>query len=201
MKKEVKIMVGCRVEPDLKSALEAEATQNTKTVSAYIDGILRQRHSGGDDVEKLKERIFELEMQNAALQSRFQSVTENENGADNTVAMEEKVLAQDVEIRTLKQQKMEVMDMYKRVVDERNVLSNLQGKVIPHWISNDNYNRMINNMKQLKKLHPQYSHEQLLIVSLATVIKNENSVITMNRITDFLKSHPNFFTTQKGQNQ
>ena len=122
MKKDVKIMVGCRVEPDLKEILETEATQNTKTLSAYIEGILKQRHFAEDDVEKLKERIFELETQNAALQSRFQEVSENENVNDNTADLEKKMLAKDVEIRTLKQQKMEVTDLYKRAIQERDVL-------------------------------------------------------------------------------
>jgi ribosomal protein L16 Arg81 hydroxylase len=131
MKKDVKIMVGCRVEPDLKEILETEATQNTKTLSAYIESILKQRHFAEDDVEKLKERIFELETQNAALQSRFQEVSENDNISENTAELERKMLAKDVEIRTLKQTKMDITDMYNRVVGERNVLSKMQGNVIP----------------------------------------------------------------------
>lgn len=199
MKKDVKIMVGCRVEPDLKEILETEATQNTKTLSAYIEGILKQRHFAEENVEKLKERIFELETQNAALQSRFQEVSENENVNDNMADLESKMLAKDVEIRTLKQQKMEVTDLYKRAIQERDVLAKLQGNVIPHWMSEATYKRMINFLKLLKQKQPNFSHEQILVLALATCLKNESGFIVY-RIADLLKSKPDFFTTKKTLN-
>ena len=201
MKKEVKIMVGCRAEPDLKTVLETEAAQTHKTLSAYIEGILKQRHFAEDDVDKLKERIFELETQNTSLQSRWQEASENDNVSDNDAELEKKTLAQDVEIRTLKQQKMDITDMYKRVVEERNVLAKMHGKVIPHWMSDDSYNQVVNYLNQLHKLRPKLSHEQLLIVSLATVIKNEESSYVVYRMADFLEFNPNFFTTKKVQTQ
>jgi hypothetical protein len=60
---------------------------------------------------------------------------------------------------------------------------------------------MVKYVKELKKEHSRLSHEQVLVVALATSVKNENSVFLMNRISDFLDSNPNFFTTQKVQQQ
>lgn len=194
-------MVGCRVEPDLKELLENEATQTDKTLSAYLEGILKQRHYAENDVGKLKERIFELETQNAALQSRSQTVRENENVSENTIVSEAKLLAQDVEIRTLKQQKMEITDFYKRATEERDVLAKLHGKVIPHWISESNYNLMGSYLNQLVKLKPKLSHERVLVASLATTLHNEKSNFTVYRISDFLSRNPHFFTFKTASKQ
>jgi hypothetical protein len=201
MKKEVKIMVGCRAEPDLKEVLESEATHLNKTLSAYIESILKQRHFADDDVEKLKERIFELETHNLSLQSRWQEASDKGTISENSAELEKKTLAQDVEIRTLKQQKMAITTMYNRAVEERDVLSKMHGKVIPHWMSQDSYNQMVNYLNQLHKQHTKLSHEQLLTLSLATIVKNEKSSYLVYRLSDFLKLKPNFFTTQKAQNQ
>lgn len=192
-------MVGCRVEPDLKELLDKEATQTDKTLSAYIETILKQRHHSDDDVQKLKERIFELETNAAALQSRLEAVFENDNVKENTAELEKKLLAQDVEIRTLKQQKMDITGFYKRAIAERDTLAKLQRSVVPHWMSTNSYNMMINYVRELQKLKPKLTHEQVLVVALATALRNEKSGFTMFRMADFLNKNSNFFTQKMAQ--
>ena len=119
---------------------------------AYIENILQQRHSTDDDVGKLKQHIFELETSNAALQSRLETVSKNDNVIENTAELEAKFLAQDLEIRTLKQQKMTLAGYYKKVVDERDVLARLQGNAVPNWMSTNTYNQVIQYVQELQKL-------------------------------------------------
>ena len=113
--------------------------------------------------------------------------------------MAAKLLAQDLEIRTLKQQKMEVTGFYKKVSEERNVLAKLQGSVVPHWMSTNTYNLMVNYVRELQKLKPKLTHEQVLTVALTTSVRNETSEFWLFRIADFLGKNTNFLTLKIAQ--
>ena len=157
------------------------------------------RHTD-NDAEKLKERIFELETTAAVLQSRLETVSKNDNVIENTAELEAKLLAQDLEIRTLKQQKMEITGYYKKVSEERDVLAKLQGSIVPHWMSTKTYNLMVQYVRELQKLKSELTHEQVLTVALATSVRNEKSERWVLRIADFLDKNPNFLTLKMAQN-
>ena len=134
------------------------------------------------------------------MQSRLETVSKNDNVIENTAELEAKLLAQDLEIRTLKQQKMEITGYYKKVSEERDVLAKLQGNIVPHWMSTKTYNLMVQYVGELQKLKSELTHEQVLTVALATSVRNEKSERWVLRIADFLDKNPNFLTLKMAQN-
>jgi Rad3-related DNA helicase len=148
---QVKETVGLRMNPDLKEILEAEAKESEMSLSAYLEKVLLNRKSDPSDIERMKARLFELEVvvleQAHQLQKRASSNQEQDGISIEQI--QEEIMIKEIENRKLKQDKADLMDQMKRIVAERNIAMGMQQNVIPHWMNNANYRIM---MQMLEKL-------------------------------------------------
>ena len=177
--------MGCRIHGELKEALEREATDAGTTLSAYIEAVLLRRKDVDVDVNALKNRVFRLEAENVNLLRQIKS----EHGESPELA------ACDVEIRSLKQQKYDLLDSLNKVVAQRDALAKFQGEAIPHWLSRNGYQRTVEYLEKLRAKFPKRDFEQLLISALAVALGNSAGG-WMRTLPDFWDRYPDFFTNK-----
>ncbi len=154
--------VGCRMSLELREQLENEAREAGQTLSAHIETVLLQRGNADVDVEALKHKVFLLEAENAELlrQSRLPEIFPMQN---------------EPEIRSLKQQVLELREHLRRAIAERNTLAKVQGEQSPFWLSKMGYQNVVIKLQKMKSRFPANSLEQLLLSSLDIVLHNETA--------------------------
>ena len=205
LKSTQKVMVGSRMTPDLKEVLEAEAAERGVSFSAYLETLVLNRAHNSADVEKLKEKIFELESTVAELrEQKVKMEGFNNSFPDDTALLSKELMEKGIENRILKQERVELVAKLNQALKERDISMKIQGKPIPHWISDDGYHLLVQSINSLKKLYPHYTHEELLLSSLGLIEFNEAKPIFMiDTLDKFWKKKSNFLTLikQKGGQQ
>jgi hypothetical protein len=159
--KKNKVVMACRIEPDLKETLEQEAYNNGLSLSAYIEEVM-SKHEVIFQVESLEEENEKLQ---ASLRQEVQVhkrvLTENERLRNENAALE-------YDVRKNQQRLFWLDD-----VDIANVT------------------------KLVSTLNPQFptlTNKEILLVCLATAIRNEGSSWELYKMKDFLKYNPDFLT-------
>lgn len=200
-----KIMVGCRMNPDLKELLDAEAAEKDMSLSAYLEALVVNRTHNSVDVEKLKEKIFELESTISEFQQQQAKMldTNNSDFFDATEVSKE-LMEKGIENRMLKQDKAELIEKLRQALRERDVAMKMQGKSIPHWISDNGYKQLIELINKLKRHYPNQTYEELLLSSVELVNFNEKKpLFIIDTLSKLWKHQPHFITIlkQKGVQQ
>lgn len=194
-----KIMVGCRMNPDLKELLDAEAAEKDMSLSAYLEALVVNRTHNSVDVEKLKEKIFELESTISEFQQQQAKMSDNHNSDSfDSTEISKELMEKGIENRMLKQDKAELIEKFRQALRERDVAMKMQGKPIPHWISNNGYKLLIELIIKLKRHYPNQTHEELLLSSVELVNFNEKKpLFIIDTLSKLWKHQPHFITILK----
>ena len=213
----VKDTLTFRLSPQLKNDLTTEALAKDLKVSAYVESLLMSREldeSGSAiTIQSLKERIIQLELENEKLQQKANlipvhvyehvhegqkpSVHANEHVHEAQLSeLSDKVAELTVEKKALQQRNYALSEHTKKLVQQRDTLSEMQGKVIPHWMTYEAYKQFTGYINQLMARHKNASAEQVVLSSLAVTLKNDKSFLTVYTLQDFWKRNPDFLTTK-----
>ncbi len=168
-----KVMIGFRMNPDLKEALEIEAKDRDMSFSAYLETLIINRAHNSADIEKMGEKIFELESTIAELQQQNAKVSDTSNSKAFDTSFSNELIEKGVENRMLKQDKAELILKLNNALKERDVAMKINGKPIPHWISPNGYNLLVQTVAKIQKSYPHHTIEQVLLSSVAMVEYNE----------------------------
>ena len=179
-----KTSVGCRMSTTLRELLEDEARNAGKTLSAHIETFLIRRDNVDVNVDDLKKRLFHLEAENAELrQKQAHNAGEiNSSSADG--------LALESTVRSLKSQKLELLEQLRRITAERDALARFQSAATPYWLSDAGHRQAIGYLEKIRHLHPKADFEQILISALAVALKNETNLLFVYTLEDYWKRYP-----------
>ena len=191
MANDAKIVVSCRIEDQLKTDLQTEAIKQDLSVSSYIENILYQRNhnaQASNTIQEYRKRMLEAEVENERLKVEVVALSK-ENGSTNyNLAKQCGELSLDnINLRD----KVVQLEKYCQQLD-REKKTAVQTR--PYWISETTHQRVINSIKKLKNIRPQYSEEQLLLLATEITLNNERNWFDVYKISDFLDSYPQFLT-------
>ena len=179
-----KITVGCRMSTTLRELLEDEARNAGKTLSAHIETLLIRRENVDVDVNDLKKRLFHLEAENAELRQK------QAHNAGEINASTADGLALESAVRSLKSQKLELLEQLRRITAERDALARFQSTATPPWLSNSAYQDVLRHLEKLRQRYPKADYEQILVSSLAVALKNETNLLFVYTLEDYWKRYP-----------
>jgi len=179
-----KITVGCRMSTTLRELLEDEARNAGKTLSAHIETLLIRRENVDVNVDDLKKRLFYLEAENAELR---QKQTDNAGEINSSSA---DGLALESTVRSLKSQKLELLEQLRRITAERDALARFQSAATPYWLSDAAYREVIGYLEKLRQRYPKADYEQILVSALAVTWKNATSLFFVRTLEDYWKRNP-----------
>jgi hypothetical protein len=196
-----KAMVGFRMNPDLREVLEVEAQERGITFSAYLETLIINRAHNSADVDKLKEKVFELEATVAEFRQQGAEKAETDNSSPlDTPDLSHQISEKGIENRMLKQQNAELVLKLNQVLKERDVIMKMQGKPIPHWMSDDGYNFFIQMLNELQKQYPNHTHQEVLLSAVGLAKFNESKPLFIIATLDKLWKHkPHFLTHIKSK--
>ncbi len=194
-----KAMVGFRMNPELREVLEAEAKQKNLSFSAYLETLVINRAHNSADIDKLKEKVFELESTIAELHQQKAKVSETSNPEVSPAPnFSDELMEKGIENRMLKQDKAELILRLNNALKERDLAMKLNGKPTPLWISAKGYDLLIQMVAKIQAIYPHYSYEQVLLSSVGIVEYNEKKptfvIVTLDK---FWKRNPNFLINIK----
>lgn len=186
-----KIVVSSRFSGQLKSDILTEAKEKGMTPSSYIAAIIQQRalnKEADSMIQEYRKRTLEAETENERLKAEIAALS---NGNENVNAnLTQQCADLSLYNKRLREEVIELETACKQLMQEKNTA--LQTR--PYWISEVIHQRILENLKKLKAIIPQYSEEQLLLLAAEVTLKNERSWIEMYTVSDFLKYNPKFFT-------
>jgi hypothetical protein len=192
-----------RLDPQLKEDLTTEAKVKNLTVSGYVESLLMSREldDAGEatTIQSLRERIIELEFELEKYRHSAQLPDVHANvhvPATELSDFSDKIAQLTIANKSLRQRNFNLEEHTKQLVNERNTLAKMQGKVIPHWMTQDGYELLIKVLKKMHTLHPDLSPEHTLLSSVAVTLKNESNLFSVYTLSDFLKANPYFLTPQ-----
>ncbi len=179
-----KITVGCRMSAELREQLEEEARNAGETLSAHIESLLIRRVNVHVDVNDLKMRLFQLEAENAELKQK----QPNNAGEINPASPDHLALA--TAVRSLKSQKLELVEQLRRITAERDALARFQSTATPPWLSDTAYREVLNYLEKIWQQYPKADYEQILVSSLAVTWKNIKNLLFVYTLEDYWKRFP-----------
>ncbi len=195
-----KVMVGFRMNPELKEVIMAETKQRDDvSFSAYLESIVINRAHNSADIDKMKEKIFELESKIAEMHQQNAKVSEASNPEDlDAPNLSKELMEKGLENRMLKQRNAELSLSLNNALKERDVAMKINGKPIPHWISTNGYNLLVQILAKIQKIYPHHTYEQVLLSSVGMVDYNEKEPTFIIATLDmFWKCNTNFLTNLK----
>lgn len=191
MNTQTKIVVSCRLDDELKNALQTEATERGMTFSSYMEEVMEQRATNANAnsvIHEYSRRSLEAEAENERLRAEIKALSSgNENVNGN---LTQQCAEFSLDNKKLRERILQLETHCKQVVQAHNETKQTR----PYWISETVHQRIVNSIKQLKRIKSDFSEEQLLLLAAEVTLKNEQSDFTMLTINDFLKRNLNFFT-------
>ena len=191
---ESKVVLSCRIEPDLKDELITEATEEGVALSSYIESLLVQRNTeftlqeekedDSDFIDGLLNRVKELEDENTELKESVEKT--------DTPQYSSHQLELQTQVNQLEKEYLNLSQRYKDVMTEKDALLKAGNRGTPNWLSKEIYNQIVDNLNQLKSKHDDYTHEELLLSAVAVALKNDSSFFTTYTLKDFWKRNPDF---------
>jgi predicted DNA-binding ribbon-helix-helix protein len=186
-----KIVVSCRLDDELKNALQAEATERGMTFSSYMEEVMEQRATNANAnsvIHEYSRRTLETEAENERLRAEITALSSgNENVNGN---LTQQCAALSIDNKKLRERILQLEAYCKQIVQAHNEAKQTR----PYWISETTHQRIVASIKQLKSIKSDFSEEQLLLLAAEITLKNEQSSFTTLTINDFLKRNLNFFT-------
>lgn len=186
-----KIVVSCRLDDELKNALQAEATERGMTFSSYMEEVMEQRATNANAnsvIHEYSRRTLEAEAENERLRAEIKALSSgNENVNGN---LTQQCAALSIDNKKLRERILQLEAYCKQIVQAHNEAKQTR----PYWISETTHQRIVTSIKQLKSIKSDFSEEQLLLLAAEITLKNEQSSFTTLTINDFLKRNLNFFT-------
>lgn len=194
-------MIGFRMNPDLREVLDIEAKERDMTLSSYLEALIINRAHNSADVDKLKEKVFELEATLAELRQQAAEKVETDNSSTlDAPDSSHQILEKSIENRMLKQQNAELVLKLNQVLKERDVIMKMQRKPLPHWMSDDGYDLLIQLLNKLQKQYPKYTHQEVLLSAVGLTKFNESKPLFIIATLDKLWKHePHFLTLIKSK--
>jgi septal ring factor EnvC (AmiA/AmiB activator) len=195
-----KVMVGFRMNPELKEVIMAEIKQRDDiSFSAYLEEIVVNRAHNSADIDKMKEKIFELESTIAELHQQNAKVSKTSNPEDfDAPNLSKELMEKGLENRMLKQRNAELNLSLNNALKERDVAMKINGKPIPHWISTNGYDLLVQMVAKIQSMYPHHTYEQVLLSSVGMVDYNEKEpTFIISTLDMFWKSNTNFLNNLK----
>lgn len=199
---EKKVVLSCRIEPDLKEELTHEAAEEGIALSSYIESLLIHRDTeftlqdeeegNSDLIAELQNRIEELEDENTEMREHFGKL-------DNTPQYTGRELELETQVKQLEKEYLNLSQRFKDLMTERDALLKAGSTGLPNWLSPECYNQMVNILNQLKSQHKAYTHEELLLSAVAVTHENDKSFFTTYTLKDFWERNPNFINLKLTQ--
>lgn len=186
-----KTVVSCRLDEQLKDALQAEATERGITASSYIEEVLERRATNANAnsvIHEYSRRTLEAEAEIERLTAEINALS---SGNENVnVNLTQQCAELSIDNKKLRERILQLEAYCKQLVQAHDVAKQTR----PYWISETTHQRIVGTIKQLKTLKKDFSEEQLLLLAAEVTLKNEQSHFTMLTISDFMKRNSNFFT-------
>jgi hypothetical protein len=164
---EAKIVVACRIRPDLKAQLEDEAAEREDTLSSYMEFLIEHR----DYIFEEQENIDDID--DEPLEAARQYIGELEN---------EKTALENEVNRLLSLVTITNRDLADRPIREettKTILSEPYKKAV------------LDNLEIISQRNPDYSLEQLLLASTGLALKN--GTFTSYNLKDYLKKFKHLY--------
>lgn len=155
---EGRIVVACRIFPDLKAQLENEAAERGVTLSSYLEFLITNRDFILDEPEKIDEEPYEAARQ-------YVAELENEN-----------TLLKDEVNRLLSHVTITNKDLNEKTTEK---------ETVPTILSEPYRKAILENLEIISQKNPNYSPEELLLASTGLAL--ENGTFTTYNLKDFLK--------------
>ena len=197
---EKKVVLSCRIEPDLKEKLTHEAVEEGIALSSYIESLLIHRDSKSTFVDEeednselmagLQNRIEELEDENTELREHFSKL-------DTPPQYTGRELELETRVKQLEKEYLNLSHRFKDLMTERDALLKAGSTGLPNWLSTECYNQIVKHLKELKRAHSEYTHEELLLSAVAVALKNDNSLFNVYTLEDFWSRNPHFLNLKQ----
>ena len=129
-------------------------------------------------------RLFQLEAENAELRQKHP----NNAGEINSASPDHLALA--TAVRSLKSQKLELVEQLRRITAERDALARFQSTATPPWLSDTAYREVLNYLEKIRQQYPKVDYEQILVSSLAVTWKNIKNLLFVYTLEDYWKRFP-----------
>lgn len=160
--KELKIPVSCRVNPDLKYELEAEAQDEGLTTSKYIERLLQDRHESSAPHEKVIE------------------IQEDEE-------MNEMVAEMSEEIFALKRAKRELTEEVESLNKQIEVFEDVPPLPAMFDFSEDELEAIEEHLNNLRGQYSDQADKDLILASLQTQVKNEKATFFIHTLKAYFE--------------
>jgi hypothetical protein len=198
MVESIKTTLTLRLPPELKNDLSEEAEARTKTLSSYVEHLLvhRLKDEGGTvTVQDLRQRILELELDNEKLVQKLDVHAHEGVYTPELHGLTEKNVELTNENKMLRRRVYELDEHLKTLVQQRDTLAKIQTSPLPYWMTEGSYKQLLQHLKVLKDKHPKHSEEELLLLAMTIINRNEGSFV-MHTVPSFLKANPHYFTSK-----
>jgi chromosome segregation ATPase len=153
---------------------EALAVQNAQTQSAENDA--------------LNQRIYELEQQ---LQAQIQ---QNKTVQQAIKSLENRVSNTTTQLEEATRKNCEVTQQLSAVQQQNQNLHHSLGQRLPIVMKEQYQQKVLLALESLKSIHSEYTDDELLALTVATMEKTETSIFTSYTLKDYKKRNPDFFT-------
>ena len=161
---EPKVVVACRIVPELKAQLEDEAAERGETLSSYMDLLINHRELIFEDTDTIESEVMEAAQEYIAKLENEN--TELKNGVDRLVSQ---VVITDQDLNDKPVQK----------------------ETAPSLISKPYMGAILQNLEKLCQKHPDHSAEQLLLA--ASCLALDNGTFVVYNLKDYMKKHKQHF--------
>ncbi len=161
--KENKVVMACRIAPDMKEMLEQEASDNEKSLSAYIEDVISKR-------EEL-----------SAVEFREQEKEKLKVSLEQEMRVNKRLLTENERLRN------------ENAVLENDVRKNQQRLF---WLDDGDIGNVTKLVSRLNHKFPKLSNKEILLVSLATSLHNEENSWEIHKMEDFLNEYPDYLTSK-----
>jgi predicted DNA-binding ribbon-helix-helix protein len=188
-----KIVVSCRLDDELKNALQAEATERGMTFSSYMEEVMEQRATNANAnsvIHEYSRRTLETEAENERLRAEIMALSSGNENVNGNLTQQCAELS--IDNKKLRERILQLEAYCKQIVQAHNEAKQTR----PYWISETTHQRIVKSIKQLKSIKSDFSEEQLLLLAAEVTLKNEQSDFTTLTISDFMKRNLNFFTSK-----
>lgn len=193
--KNLKTILSCRVDPLIKEEIIEEAITQRMTTSNYIETILRNRqeeepidmelenditiHELNEEMELLKHELEEMTNQRDDL---LEGQLEDDETQKKFYQLERKISLLKKENNQLESQKQNAEHHYFQTKEELKVIT--QGSI---QFDENEIAAIDSVVNRLAKDYPNASLQKIIIASLSTSLKNENSLLFIHTLKSQLK--------------
>ena len=135
---EKKVVLSCRIEPDLKEELTHEAAEEGIALSSYIESLLIHRDTeftlqneeeedNSEFIAELHDRIKELEDENSEMRAHFGKL-------DATPQYTGRELELETQVKQLEKEYLNLSQRFKDLMTERDALLKAGSTGLPNWL-------------------------------------------------------------------